>query len=118
VVEDQEETREVYTACLRAEGWGVEATCDGSEGVQRALALRPDAIVMDLEMPNLDGNGAIRQLRWNADTKAIPIIVVTGHVELCSGPEAKMVDRILKKPCMNHELLDAMRSVLTSAKME
>ncbi len=50
---------------------------DGSEGFERAVAARPDLILMDLVMPRMDGFEAMRRLRANEATKAIPVIMVT-----------------------------------------
>src|SRR5215472_2057276 len=112
IIEDHEETRTVYAACLRAEGWVVEEARDGSEGVRRALTLRPDAILLDVEMPVLDGAGAARQLRWHPATKQIPIVVVTAHAERFAEGDRKLFAHFLHKPCMTHELVGVMRPLM------
>lgn len=72
---------------------------DGQEGIERALAERPDLILMDFMMPRMDGIEAVRQLRANPATRLIPVIMVTtlGGVESMErGFEAGCSDYITK----------------------
>ncbi len=72
---------------------------DGQEGIERALAERPDLILMDCMMPRMDGIEAVRQLRANPATRLIPVIMVTtlGGVESMErGFEAGCSDYVTK----------------------
>ena len=71
VVDDYKDTRELYAEYIRMSGIAVETAADGFEGIEKAILLRPDAIVMDLSMPQLDGFETVRVLRgheypWHA----------------------------------------------------
>ena len=63
VVDDSEDNREVYAQYLRLSGFRVESAVDGVEAVEKAAALIPDVIVMDLAMPRLDGWEATRRIK-------------------------------------------------------
>ena len=79
IVDDHADTREMYGVYLSMCGYNVETAKDGHVAVIKARRLYPDLIVMDLEMPKLDGFGAMRLLRAHPRTAAIPVIVLTGH---------------------------------------
>jgi two-component system response regulator AdeR len=79
VADDNADTREMYALYRSMSGYGVTTAEDGHEAVVQARTLRPDVIVMDLQMPRLNGWGAIRELQSRPETSSIPIIVLTGH---------------------------------------
>ena len=66
-------------------GFRAATAINGLDGLVKALSLRPDVIVMDLAMPDLDGLDCTRQLAASPLTREIPVIVLTGH----ATPEAK-----------------------------
>ena len=79
-VEDNDDN--LYMLSLRfeaLEGYEIISAPDGAEGVAKALAERPDLILMDLNLPVVDGWEATRQLKANAATRDIPIIALTAH---------------------------------------
>ena len=79
IADDAADTREMYALYLNMVGYRVEMAADGREVVRFARVSRPDLIVMDLQMPGVDGWGAIRELQTDARTANIPVIVLTGH---------------------------------------
>jgi DNA-binding response OmpR family regulator len=79
VVEDTADTRELLHLYLTKEGFEVILATDGGEGLYRAQADRPDIIITDITMPNLDGGAMIRQLRLDADFAHLPIIAMTAY---------------------------------------
>jgi signal transduction histidine kinase len=106
VVEDNPELRE-FIANVLAVRYRVRAANDGRQGVALALALRPDVIVSDVAMPEMDGYGLCRALRAETDTKSTPILLVTARTEVASvleGFDAGANDYILK-PFHGRELL-------------
>ncbi len=78
-VEDNDDN--IFVLHRRLTRWGhtVLIARDGRQGVEMARAERPDLIVMDLSLPELDGWGATRILRSTAETKDIPILALTAH---------------------------------------
>jgi CheY-like chemotaxis protein len=80
---------------------------DGHQAVRKARNLHPKLIVMDLQMPKLDGWGAIKELQRDANTAAIPIIVLTGHdfkTHLKPAALAIGACSFLMKPCFPDQL--------------
>jgi signal transduction histidine kinase len=106
VVEDNPELREFIANVLGAR-YRVRAASDGKKGAALALELRPDVIVSDVAMPEMDGYQLCRALRGHAETRATPILLVTARTEVASvleGFEAGANDYILK-PFHGRELL-------------
>lgn len=81
VVDDDELLREVAKAALElVGGWRVTTVRSGGEAQSQAVALRPDAILLDVMMPGLDGPGTVRGLRQDARTHDIPIVFLTAKL--------------------------------------
>jgi two-component system cell cycle response regulator DivK len=114
IVDDDFEGREMYAATLASAGYRVEEAADGFEATDKAFHLRPDAILMDLLMPRLDGWEVAEWLTQNAITARIPIIAVTGagHQEIAKAREAGCTS-VLVKPCSPDEVLDELRQILS-----
>ena len=85
IVDDHAESREGCAVMLAQAGFDVVTAINGLDGLVKALAVRPDVIVMDLAMPHLDGLDCTRQLASSSSTRDVPVIVLTGH----ATPEAK-----------------------------
>jgi CheY-like chemotaxis protein len=79
VVEDNEASRDALARRLERHGYTVLLAMDGREAVSAARAQLPDLILMDLGLPVLDGWDATRQLKADARTRHIPIIVLSAH---------------------------------------
>jgi CheY-like chemotaxis protein len=77
VVDDEAATREICRLILKHYGFEVTEAVDGKEAVQRARGEHPDAIVMDIGLPVLDGWEASRRLKADPKTAAIPIVALT-----------------------------------------
>ena len=79
VVEDNEENRDSLSRRLQRRGFEVLMAVDGQQGVDMAKAERPDLVLMDMNMPVLDGWEATRQIKADAATAAMPVIGLTAH---------------------------------------
>lgn len=114
VVEDTAEIRDVWRRVLTANGFLVVEAVDGAEGVRKAQQHRFDLILMDLNLPVLDGITAIQQLKAHNTTMHVPVIVVSG--DLCAAGRAQAVgaEVFLAKPVRAMELLRAIECVLAS----
>ena len=77
VVEDNEENWDMLSRRLLRRGYEVEHALDGQQAVALAASSRPDLILMDVNLPVLDGLEATRQIKATADTSPIPIIALT-----------------------------------------
>ena len=78
-VEDNDDNIFVLHRRLSRWGYTLLIARDGRQGVEMAMAERPDLIVMDLSLPRLDGWGATRILKSSPETKTIPILALTAH---------------------------------------
>lgn len=116
VVDDTVDTRELLHLYLTAAGFKVIIAADGGEGLYRAKADRPDLIVTDINMPNLDGISMIRQLRGEEETSAIPIIAITAYGrEFTDEAVGAGADLAAEKPFNFDELIAQGRSLLERA---
>ena len=79
MVEDNEENRDALGRRLQRRGFEVLMAFDGVQGVAMAKAERPDLILMDMNMPELDGWEATRQIKADPATAAVPVIGLTAH---------------------------------------
>ena len=107
VVEDQEDNRRIMRDLLTSVGYEVIEAVTGEEGVAAAETHRPDLILMDIQLPGLDGYEATRQIKANPDLEHIPIIVVTSYA--LSGDDVKAFEAgcnaYVSKPFSPRELL-------------
>ena len=90
IIDDDHDVVRGTSLRLRSAGYEIAAAYDGEEGVAAAKELTPDAIVLDVRMPRLDGLGALDRLRRCDDTKHIPVVMVSAslvdrHAALDSG---------------------------------
>lgn len=90
LVEDHEELWDFLSRRLKRRGFDVVLAHDGQEGVDKARAERPDVILLDMNLPVMDGWTAARTLRADAGTAKIPIIALTAHA--MSGDRARTLE--------------------------
>ncbi|MDF2692820.1 MAG: response regulator receiver domain [Labilithrix sp.] len=79
LVEDNEMNRDMLSRRLRRRGYEVLLAVDGLEGVSQARSERPDLVLMDMSLPEIDGWEATRRLKADAEVSATPIIALTAH---------------------------------------
>jgi two-component system cell cycle response regulator DivK len=82
VVEDNDMNRNLIIRRFEKWGYQMVSAVNGAEGVNQAKKELPALILMDVNMPIMDGLEAIRQIRANSNTQHIPIIVITAHTEM------------------------------------
>ena len=88
LAEDDEFSRDMLVRRLERQGFEMIAAADGREALLAARQHRPDLIIMDLDMPVLDGHAAMRALKSDPHTIKIPIIVLTAHADPVDVAEA------------------------------
>ena len=114
LVDDSSTILMVEQLVLAREPYTLITARDGQEAVAKALAERPDAIVMDAMMPRLDGFDAVRELRRREETRSIPVIMITTRGELDNVAAAfeSGCNDFVTKPIDPPELLAKLRSLL------
>jgi two-component system cell cycle response regulator DivK len=117
VIEDHEENRRIIRLLLGSAGIDMIEAVTGEEGVAKAEGERPDLILMDIQLPGLDGYEATRRIKGNPALRHIPIIVVTSYA--LSGDDVKAFeagcDAYVTKPFVPRELLAKVREFLGRA---
>ena len=117
VVEDQDDNRTILRDLLTNAGFEVLEAVTGEEGVRMAEAHRPDLILMDIQLPVLDGYEATRRIKAQPELTAIPIIAVTSYA--LSGDADKACaagcDSYIAKPFSPRQLLTTVRAYLETA---
>lgn len=78
-IEDNEQNLYLVTFILEKHGYEVHAAQDGQDGIDKAAAVRPDLILLDIQLPRMDGYTVARRLRMNPDLSGIPIVAVTSY---------------------------------------
>ena len=79
LIEDNEQNRYLATFLLEQHGYRVVAAPDGPGGVEKALALNPDLILLDIQLPGMDGYAVARALRSHTSLERVPIVAVTSY---------------------------------------
>ena len=115
VVEDNELNRDMQVRRLERKGFEVLIAMDGRQGVEVATEKLPDLILMDLNLPVMDGWEATRRLKSAPETRGIPIIALTAHAT--SGDREKAMeagcDEYVSKPIDMAQLLAMIEKTLS-----
>jgi two-component system cell cycle response regulator DivK len=114
VVEDQEDNRQILRDLLGSAGYELTEAENGEEAVAAVAKRRPDLILMDIQLPIMDGYEATRRIRTNPDLKSVPIIAVTSYA--LAGDEDKALaagcNGYVTKPYSPRDLLAKVRAYL------
>jgi two-component system cell cycle response regulator DivK len=107
IVDDFEDSRAMYAAHFRDEGFDVVEAADGATAVARARESKPAVVVMDLSLPGMDGWDAIRALKSDEATRDVPVLALTGHSGASDEEGAREAgcDAFVAKPCLPSALL-------------
>ena len=111
VIEDQEDNRRILRDLLTSVDYEVIEAVTGEDGVRSAIANQPDLILMDIQLPDLDGYEATRRIKANPVLTPVPIIAVTSYA--LSGDDVKAFeagcDAYVTKPYSPRALLAKIR---------
>ena len=115
LVEDSEDSRQVISVSLREKGYQVVLAVNGQEAVNVALNARPDIILMDLNLPIVDGFAATEQIRQHPALSNIPILAITAY-DTYGMKDAALeagCDRYISKPLDFDRVDEILRRILT-----
>ncbi|MFW5691742.1 MAG: GAF domain-containing protein, partial [Chloroflexota bacterium] len=109
IIDDDEEAVRLLTQLLNDAGqYRVFAARNAAEGISLVARRRPNLIILDLRMPEKDGFAVLEELRNNPETASIPVLVVTGEMNLNAEEQARLHDvRVLQKTAISQEEHDA-----------
>jgi DNA-binding response OmpR family regulator len=115
IVDDDDGVTETFARMLKLEGYRVRTAPNAESGLREAERLRPDAIILDLRMPIVDGLGFLRQLRASDEPRRTPVAIVTGDYFLSDtvSTELKSLGADVKfKPLWLEDLVDLARTLV------
>ncbi len=116
IVEDESHMRMMLSLELETAGYEVHQAEDGQKGFQAATELKPDLIISDILMPNMDGNQLMKELRGSDFGKEIPFIVLTARGQMHDYFEVMEVDDFIIKPFDAEDLLARVKKALYRAR--
>jgi len=114
IVEDNERNMKLVRDVLQVKGYATIEAITGEDGVKLALEQKPDLVLMDIQLPGMNGIEALRALRANSVTAKIPVIAVTASVMQQDRKQITEAgfDAYVGKPISLKEFLDAVRKAL------
>lgn len=114
IVDDYQDALDIWAIYLRSLGYRVSTAADGAGAIAQAERLRPDIIVLDLELPGVSGFEAARHIRSYSDTHHIPLIAATGysHARQLDLAREAGFDRVVVKPCDPDQLVAEIEELL------
>jgi two-component system, cell cycle response regulator DivK len=114
LVEDNDLNRDMLSRRLSKRGYEVQVSVDGAQGIEMARSLKPDLILMDLDLPGIDGLEATRRLKSETDTRGIPIVALTANAMAGDRERALAAgcDDYDSKPVDVPRLLDKIHALL------
>lgn len=110
VVDDDPFMREITRIHLESAGYSVALAESGAEGVEKAINIRPSAVIMDYAMPGVSGAEALKQLRSHAATATTPVLMLSAWSSPETQREAEHLGAAwLEKPVIGEALIEALR---------
>ena len=115
VVDDSALMRRLLQQVLQAAGYEVVCSADGQKGLDKVAAEKPDLVIMDRNMPKVDGMEALRVLRANPATHSLPVLMASARLEPADAAEiqAASANGLIPKPFQSQQLLTIIRQHLS-----
>jgi len=115
IIEDDGFLLQMYSAKLEMEGYEVISAQDGQKGLKIALKERPDLIILDLKLPELDGFQVLQKIKKNKKTSEIPVLILTNlsqkqDIDQCLDLGA--VDYLIKAHFVPSEVIERIKKIL------
>jgi two-component system, cell cycle response regulator DivK len=114
IIEDNEKNMKLARDVLQAKGYQTLEAVTGEEGVKLAKEKRPNLVLMDIQLPGINGIEAFKQIRADANTKAIPVVALTASVTPTdrSAITAAGFDAFIGKPINLKEFLETVKRLV------
>ena len=114
-IEDEPDMIEMVRITLESYGYSLLGAVGGEEGIDLVKRVKPDAVLLDLLMPEVDGWKVYRALKWDSDTEDIPIIVITAKEQPPGAIERQFqqgIEGYIVKPFGPYEIVEALEGIL------
>jgi len=120
IADDNEGARALLTSLLESRGYNVTVTCDGFEALEQLQQSEsaPDLMLLDIEMPRMDGCEVCTRVKSRADTRGIPVVLVSGLADTADRASQAGADGFVNKPYRLDTLLAEVRRQLPVLKSE
>lgn len=112
LVEDNADTRGAYATFFGSEGFRVLEASDGLQALSQLAGEKPDVMLLDLGLPRLNGVQVLRIIREQPRLADLPVVVVSGQLELLNAADDIAADVVCPKPCELEDLMRVVRTVL------
>ena len=114
IIEDNEKNMKLARDILQAKGFKTVEAVTGEEGVKLAKARKPDLVLMDIQLPGINGIEAFKQIRADTKTKSIPVIALTASVTPTDRSQisAAGFDAFISKPISLKEFVETVKRLI------
>ena len=112
LVEDNADTRGMYATFFGSEGFRVLEAGDGLQALIQLAGEKPDLMLLDLGLPRLNGVQVLRMIRQQPRLADIPVVVVSGQLDLLNAADDIAADVVCPKPCEPADLMRVVRAIL------
>lgn len=112
VVDDEPEFVDMLKMRLEANGYAVVTAANGKQGAEKAVSEKPDLILLDILMPEMDGYTAMKEIKATTQTRDIPVIVVTAKSKMQDLFQVEGISDYVVKPFESDDLLFRIKRVL------
>ena len=119
IIDDEDDVKDIAQMGLEmAADWNAIAASSGKEGLELAITMQPEIILLDLMMPEWDGKETLKQFKANRQTATIPVILMTAKTQSAIAPELATLDLagVITKPFRPLELPEQINNILKSQK--
>ena len=112
IADDNDQTVELLEAVLPTWGYHVMAASNGYQALEKVESSRPDLVLLDIDMPGLDGLEVCRRMKSNPQKRSIPVVFVSGHCDIAQCTRTSGADAYLSKPFTLTDLHERITSLL------
>lgn len=109
IIDDEGELNDIIALRLGKNGFHVQTATDGPTGLLKIAEFKPDAILLDINMPGMDGWEVCEKVKSNEETKHIKVVILTATRDFTHAKD-RGADRVILKPFNYDEVLDVLRS--------
>lgn len=116
IIEDEEMLVNMYISKFEKEGYEIEKALNGREGLEKVKSYNPQIILLDVIMPEMDGFMVLKQLKSEASTKNIPVIMLTNlgqEEDITKGQKLGVKDYLVKANLTPSQVVDKVKEVLS-----